>query len=79
MELKHLDIVKWKFPMNKIEEMDLMVVEDVAGNMVEVRHVRDGDNVSRERSDTLMLIGRATPNDTNQELIKKYSKLLRKF
>ena len=34
MELKHLDIVKWKFPMNKIEEMDLMVVEDVTGNMV---------------------------------------------
>ena len=79
MELKHLDIVKWKFPMNKIEEMDLMVVEDAAGGMVEVRHVRDGDTISREREDALMQIGRAAPTDTNKEIIKKYSKLIRKF
>lgn len=78
MELKHLDIVKWRNPLNKIEALDLMMVEDTSGNVVEVRHLRDGCT-GRERADALMLIGRAAPADTDAELLKKFNRFLKRF
>ena len=42
--IKFLDVVKWNNPMSKPEKADVMVVEDIDGEALTVRHINRKDH-----------------------------------
>ena len=75
--MKFLDVVKWKYPQNGVEREDVMVVEDIMGVYVQVRHVSETEflNVSNERMEDLRVVGSCTAYEQASEVYNRYVKL----
>ena len=74
MDMKFLDVVKWMKPMNKAEENDIMVVEDILNeHLIEVRHIStQKSTLSNEQADDLRVVGSCTPYENIEEILKRY-------
>lgn len=75
--MKFLDVVKWKYPQNGAEREDVMVVEDVMGVYVQVRHVSETEflGVSNERMEDLRVVGSCTAYEKAEEVYNRYVKM----
>ena len=71
---KFLDVVKWKNPQNGVEREDIMVVEDVTGVYVQVRHVGENEflGVSNEKMEDLKYVGRTTAYEKACDVYNRY-------
>ena len=74
--MKFLDVVKWKNPQNHAESEDVMVVEDVMGVFVEVRHLDETGflGTSNEKMEDLRVVGRCTAYEPSEGILKRYIK-----
>ena len=73
---KFLDVVKWKYPQNGAEREDIMVVEDVMGAYVQVRHLNETEflSVSNEKMEDLKAVGTCTPYEKAEDVYRRYVK-----
>lgn len=69
-----LDVVKWKYPQNYAESQDMMVVEDVEGVFVSVRHLDEEgfQSVSHEKAEELKYVGRCTAYEKAEDIYNRY-------
>ena len=69
-----LDVVKWNNPQNGVERADVMVVEDVMGTFVQVRHVAEDEflETSNEKMEDLRFVGRCTAYEKASEVYNRY-------
>lgn len=74
MDIKLLDVLKWAGASNA-ESSDVMVVEDVDGGFLKVRHIaEEGMPVTTviNTGDNLKKVGRCTAYEPIAEIVKRY-------
>lgn len=71
--IKFLDVVKWNNPMSKPEKADVMVVEDIDGEALTVRHINTEDkSLSNIFSRDIHVVGRCTPYEQIDDIVARY-------
>lgn len=74
-DIKFLDVVKWRNPVGTLESQDVMVVEDVDGDFLTVRHLSTGKHdteVANIFARDIKVVGRCTAYEPIADIIKRY-------
>lgn len=70
---KFLDVLKWKKPKDFAESEDVMV-EDVTGVFVEVRHLDETGylGTSKEKMEDLKVVGTCSAYEPAEDILRRY-------
>lgn len=72
-EIKFLDVVKWDAPMTEVERHDVMVVEDVDGDFLTVRHIgANSYEVGTAFAHNVRVVGHCTAHEPMEDIAKRY-------
>ena len=74
-DIKFLDVVKWRNPVGTLESQDVMVVEDVDGDFLTVRHLSTGKQdteVANIFARDIKVVGHCTAYEPIPDIIKRY-------
>ena len=72
-DIKFLDVVKWINPMSNPEKEDVMVVEDIDGDSLTVRHINTEEKqLSTIFSRDIRVVGRCTPYEPIKDIVSRY-------
>ena len=72
-DIKFLDVVKWINPMSNPEKEDVMVVEDIDGDSLTVRHINTEEKpLSTIFSRDIRVVGRCTPYEPITDIVSRY-------
>lgn len=74
-DIKFLDVVKWNNPMGALERQDVMVVEDIDGDFLTVRHLNTGkedSEVANIMARNVRVVGHCSAYEPIADIIKRY-------
>lgn len=72
---KVYDIVKWVNPVGALEKQDVMVVNEVDGNFLTVRHLSTGkqdSDLTTIWADNVRVVGTCTASEPVADILHKY-------
>ena len=72
---KVYDIVKWVNPLGALERQDIMVVDEVDGNFLTVRHLSTGkkdSDLTTIWANNVRVVGRCTASEPVADILHKY-------
>ena len=74
MNINFLDIVKWLNPIGDKECQDIMVVEDVDGNILTVRHLSDNATniITQVMCNNIRIVGHCSSVEPIKNIINRY-------
>ena len=74
MNINFLDIVKWLNPIGDKECQDIMVVEDVDGNILTVRHLSNNATniITQVMRNNIRIVGHCSSVEPIKNIINRY-------